>query len=404
MANHVSGLNLRREPEDQEQKIGRLKKEFVRRFGGTSDSLRIFAAPGRVNLIGEHIDYCGGHVFPAAITLDTTIIARKRRDGVLRLRATDLTDEASLPLGDLEPGKKLRWGNYQFGVADELQKAGFQLAGADMLYHDTVPLGAGLSSSANDAAAHPGGRLDPASLIHLARLSQKAEHNYIGVNCGIMDQFASAMGKKDHAILLDCATLDYQYAPLLLGEYALVIANTMKKRGLGESKYNERVAETSLGLSLLRQRLPGLKNLCDMTAAELEENRSVLADPVILKRVRHVVEENERVLRACSALAVNDLINFAKLLNEAQASIRDLYEVTGFELDVMVAEACRVKGCIAARMTGAGFGGCTVNLVRADAVSGFIEETGRRYMKKTGLRPEFYVCATGDGAREITGF
>jgi galactokinase len=402
---------FRREPEEMGHKIARLKDIFSERYGMAGSGLQVFAAPGRVNLIGEHIDYCGGFVFPAAITLDTTVIARPRPDRLIRLSATDLPDRVEISLDDLESGRHLRWGNYQLGVADELQKAGFPLCGADLLYHDTVPLGSGLSSSAaielatavalasmGLEAAGSDKRLD---LVQLAVLSQMAEHHYVGVNCGIMDQFASAMGKKGHAILLDCATLAFEYAPLDLGEYRLVLGNTMKKRGLGESKYNERVRETSIGLSILQQAMPEKKHLCDFSAAELELCQNLITDPVILRRVTHVILENERVKKACSALLEHDLLKFADLLNEAQVSIRDLYEVTGFELDVMVEEARAAEGCIAARMTGAGFGGCTVNLVRSDCVDTFIQNVGENYQKRTGRTPEFYACEIGDGARAI---
>jgi galactokinase len=403
--------SYRRDPENADSKIARLKEIYIERYGGSTADLRIFAAPGRVNLIGEHIDYCGGFVFPAAITLDTTVIARRRPDRLLHLSATDLPDRVVISLDELGQGKKLRWGNYQLGVADELQKAGYPLCGADILYHDTVPPRSGLSSSAaielatavalatmgQEAAGQP----RDIDLVRMAVISQLAEHHYVGVNCGIMDQFTSAMGRKGHAILLDCATLAFEYAPLELGAYCLVLGNTMKKRGLGESKYNERVRETSAGLAILQRFMPDKAHLCDISGAELALYQDRIDDPVILRRVRHAIWENERVRQAYQALRDHDLMAFADLLNEAQRSIRDLYEVTGFELDTLVAEALAADGCIAARMTGAGFGGCTVNLVRSDCIDTFIQSTGDHYQVKTGLRPEFYVCEIGAGAREI---
>jgi galactokinase len=401
----------RRDPEDTRQKIVRLKEAFIARYHGKTTDLRVFAAPGRVNLIGEHIDYCGGFVFPAALTQDTMVIARRRADRLLCFGATDLPDRVQVSLDELEKGKQLRWGQYQLGVADELQKAGYPLCGADMLYHVSVPFGAGLSSSAaielataialatlGQESAGSGQELDR---THLAVIAQLAEHRYVGVNCGIMDQFTSAMGKKGHALLLDCATLAYQYAPLDLGEYCLVLANTMKKHSLGETKYNVRVQETSAGFAILKRCFPDRNYLCDISGEELANCEDQIADPVILRRVKHVILENERVKLAYQALSSHNLAAFAVLLNQAQASIRDLYEVTGFELDTMVAEACAAQGCIAARMTGAGFGGCTVNLVHADWVSAFIRRTGENYRQKTGLQPEFYICEAGDGAREI---
>lgn len=393
------------------EKITLLKERFIEIYGGGVEELRVFAAPGRVNLIGEHIDYCGGFVFPAALTLDTTVIARKRKDRLVRLAATDLTDRVSVSLDNLSEGKTLRWGNYQLGVADELIKAGYELTGVDMLFHDTVPLGAGLSSSAAiqlataitlvtlGGEAH--GKNKPVDLVELAVISQRAENNYVGVQVGIMDQFTSAMGKKGHAILLDCGSLKYQYAPLRLEGYSLIVADTRKKRGLGESKYNERVRETGEGFAILKQFLPGKVNLCDVTTEEFEMYKDRLTDPVIRKRVEHVIYENARVLESFKALQNNDLAAFAGLLKKAHASMRDLYEATGFELDAMVEEAVKARGCIGARMTGGGFGGCTVNIVEEVFAEEFMKTTGERYQKKTGLAPEFYVCDIGDGAREL---
>lgn len=413
--NHVkdeAGFNMKQSDNmKQSEKIAALKKRFIEIYGGDGGDLRAFAAPGRVNLIGEHIDYCGGYVFPAAISLDTTVIVRKRDDRLLRLAATDLPDRVAVSLDRLEEGKALRWGNYQLGVADELQKAGYMLTGADLLYHDMVPLGSGLSSSAAIQLAtaitlatigkesHGGNR--QIDRIELAVISQRAEHNFVGVKCGIMDQFSSAMGKKDHALLLNCGTLGYQYTPLKLDGYRIVLANTKKKRGLGESKYNERVREIGEGFAALKKFLPEKKNLCDITVKEFEKYKGELADPTISKRVEHAIYENERVLKSFEALQRNDLKTFSRLLKEAHASIRDLYEVTGFELDTMVEEALKAEGCIGARMTGAGFGGCTVNIVKEESVDRFIAEVGEAYTRKTGIVPAFYVCEIGDGAREI---
>jgi galactokinase len=392
-------------------KIAELKKKFIEIYGGNEKDLRVFAAPGRVNLIGEHIDYCGGYVFPAAITLDSTVVVRKRADRTIRLAVTDLPDRVTGSLDNLEEGRSLRWGNYQMGVANELQKAGYRLIGVDMLFHDTVPLASGLSSSAAIEMAtaialvtlgnEEHGVTAPIDLVQLAVIGQRTEHNFCGVNCGIMDQFASAMGKKDHAILLDCGTLKYKYTPLKLKGYKIILANTKKKRGLGESRYNERVSETGEGLEILKKYMPYKVNLCDVTIEEYEKHKDRIIDPVIRKRVEHVIYENDRVTKSFDALQKNDLAVFGKLLKEAHASIRDLYEVTGFELDTMVEEAMKVDGVAGARMTGAGFGGCTVNIVRDESVEEFIKTVGENYTRKTGLVPEFYVSEAGDGAREI---
>ena len=339
------------------------------------------------------------------------MIARKRDDRTIRLAATDLTDRVTASLDNLEEGRGLRWGNYQLGVADELQKAGYKLVGVDMLFHDTVPLGSGLSSSAAIEMAtaitlvtlgnEGHGVTAPVDLVQLAVIGQRTEHNFCGVNCGIMDQFASAMGKKGHAMLLDCGTLNYRYTPLKLDGCRIVLANTRKKRGLGESKYNERVKETGEGLAILKRYLPDKVHLCDVTAEEFERYADRIEDPVIRKRVEHVIYENTRVLKSFEALEKGNLKEFGKLLAEAHASIRDLYEVTGFELDTMVDEALKIEGTVGARMTGAGFGGCTVNIVKEESVDTFIKVVGENYTKKTGLMPEFYVCDIGDGAREI---
>ncbi|ACL77528.1 galactokinase [Ruminiclostridium cellulolyticum] len=388
-----------------------LKKKFCRIYGGSEEDLRIFSGPGRVNLIGEHIDYCGGFVFPAALSLDSTVIARINNDNTLRVAATDLPDRVEVELDKLESAKSLKWGNYQAGVAFMLQDAGYRLVGVDMLFHDTVPLGSGLSSSAAIELAtavtlvtlsnEVYGITKPIDMVEMAVLGQRTENEFCGVSCGIMDQFASAMGKKDHAILLDCGTLEYKYLPLKLDGYKIVLGNTKKKRALGESKYNERVRECAEGLKILQKYLPNKRNLCDITVSEFEQYKSMIEDEVIKKRVTHVISENDRVLRAAEALKRNDLEELGRLLVEANDSIRDLYEVTGKELDTMTAEAMKVEGVLGARMTGAGFGGCTVNIVPEDKVDLFIQQVGENYKEQTGITPEFYVSEISDGAREI---
>ncbi len=388
-----------------------LKKKFCEIYGGSQEGLRIFVGPGRVNLIGEHIDYCGGLVFPAAISLYSTVVVRVNKENVLRLAATDLNDRVEVNLDNLESAKGLKWGNYQAGVAYMLKNAGYKLVGVDMLFHDTVPLGSGLSSSAAIELAtavtlvtlgnEEYGISKPIDMVQMAVIGQKTENEFCGVNCGIMDQFASAMGKKDHAILLDCATLEYQYLPLKIEGYKIVIANTKKKRALGESKYNERVLECDEGLKILQNYLSNKNNLCDITKAEFEQYNSKIENPIIRKRVTHVIYENDRVFKAVEALKKNDIVEFGRLLVEANDSIRDLYEVTGKELDTITYEAMKVEGVLGSRMTGAGFGGCTVNIVPSDKVDLFIEQVGKNYKEKIGLTAEFYVCDISEGAREI---
>lgn len=386
-----------------------LVQEFLSYFGGTPEGIRVFSAPGRVNLIGEHTDYNGGFVFPAALTLATTVLARPRADRIIRLVATDLKRIVEADLDNLASGKSLSWGNYQLGVADELQKAGFPLVGCDLLYEDKVPLGSGLSSSAAIEVATAfalvslgaGGKPVAIDPVRMAKISQTAEHNYIGVMCGIMDQFASAMGKKDHAIFLDCLTLRHEWVPLVMEGVSIVIANTNHKRSLGEGKYNERRAECEAGLEILKTALPGITCLRDVGAADFERHGRLIGDPVVRNRVAHVVYEDDRVLRSVDALKKGDLELFGQLMDQSHDSLRNLYEVTGFKLDALVDAFRACDGVIGSRMTGAGFGGCAVALVRTDAVETVKEKVGEAYRKAVGHDTTFYVSDVGDGAREV---
>lgn len=388
-----------------------MMKAFTGYFGGTDEGVRVFSSPGRVNLIGEHTDYNGGFVFPAALTVSSTVLARPRTDRTLRLIATDLKIMVEASLDRLGEYKGIKWGNYQLGVADELQKAGYRLTGCDLLYHDTVPLGAGLSSSAAIevataiALASLGraaeGREKPLDMVEMSLLCQRAENNYAGVNCGIMDQFASAMGKAGHAIFLNCRDLSYKLVPLDLKGYKIVIANTNKKRGLGESKYNERRSQCEKAVELLKKVIPGAACLGDISYADFLKFGHVIEDETIRKRAEHIITEDDRVLRSVEALLANDIALFGRYMVQSHDSLRDLYEVTGFELDVMVEEALKLEGVAGSRMTGAGFGGCTVSIVREDAVGSFIENVGQKYGERTGLKAAFYVSDIGDGGREI---
>ena len=394
--------------------------EFAELFGifgdvfGSTEGVRVFSAPGRVNLIGEHIDYCGGRVFPAALSLSNTVLARRNSTRKVRMYATDLKIKAEFDLDDIDAARSLRWGSYQAGVAKELAAAGCKLRGADMVFDSTLPFGSGLSSSASielatglallslaDNFSEMRPKLDN---VQLALIGQRAENRFCGVNCGIMDQFASAMGKAEHAILLNCATLEYEYVPLKLGDYSLVLANTRKKHTLGASKYNERRAEVEEGLKLMHRALPEKQfaNLCDYSENDFTDAKRVLdTEPVIRMRVEHVIRENARVNKAAEALKAGDLARFGVILKEANDSIRYLYEVTGDELDAMFEEAQYFDYCLGSRMTGAGFGGCTVNIVPTALTREFCAGLGKRYEARTGIVPEFYVCAVGDGAREL---
>ncbi len=388
-----------------------LKKEFISLYGGCEDDIRIFSSPGRVNLIGEHTDYNGGLVFPAALEMCTTIAVRKRNDNKVRLKATDLDVLVEADISSLDSYKGIGWGEYQIGVMHILSEAGYDIEALDMLYDDTVPHGSGLSSSAAIEVStaltfatlsnEKNGIDKECDMVSLALLSQKAEHEYAGVKCGIMDQFASAMGKKDHAILLDCNTLSYEYVPLSLGDYRIVITNTNKKHSLGASKYNERRSECEKALEILKTALPQKDCLCAFTPDEFEKYAHLLEDEIVRKRAKHAIFENDRVKKAVEVLKNGDLVSFGALMNLSHDSLKDDYEVSCFELDTLVCEARKIDGVLGSRMTGAGFGGCTVSIVHKDKVDEFKEKVSKNYAEKTGLKCDIYVTEAGDGAREI---
>ncbi len=391
--------------------IAEIKKEFCRIYGGSEENLRVFRSPGRVNMIGEHTDYNGGYVFPAALKMATTVVARKRQDNVIRLKATDLDVLIEAETDKLDSYRDLEWGNYQLGIAYVMQQKGYDIVGCDLLYDDTVPHGGGLSSSAAIEVStalmfatfnnEKKGIKEPVNMIEMALIGQKTENEYCGVNCGIMDQFASAMGKENHAIMLDCNTLKYKLVPLELGDCKIVIANTKKKHSLGASKYNERRSECDAAVEALKKVMPEITCLADVSPEKFEEYKNVIENETVRKRAEHVVYEIDRVVKSVEALEKNDICSFGKLMDASHNSLRDLYEVTGDELDAMVDEARKIKGTVGSRMTGAGFGGCTVNIVKENAVDEFIEKVGKGYTEKTGLVPEFYVSETGDGGCEI---
>lgn len=377
-----------------------IRAVFEKKFGAPAEA--VFSAAGRVNLIGEHIDYCGGKVLPAALTLKCRVAVRRNGLNRLRAAATDIPDFADLDLSDLSRYRGLKWGSYSAGVADEMQKAGYHLVGCDILYECTVPFGSGLSSSAaiEVATAYALARLgeNPIDKPRLAVLCQRAENRYCGVNCGIMDQFASAMGKKDKAILLNCKTLEYEYIPLELGNYELIVANCKKPHALVTSKYNERRAETDEALSLLQKELPEASCLADITPEAFEGAKHVLPFP-LLARAQHVVYECARVKEAASALKAGDIETLAKLINASHDSLSKLYEVTGKEPDALAYAARETEGCIASRMIGAGFGGCTISLVEQGKTQAFKQAVGKKYTQETGYTAAFYDTSIEDGVR-----
>lgn len=391
--------------------IRQMMNEKFTQYYGEVQGARFFFAPGRVNLIGEHTDYNGGYVFPAALSFGTYALVKPRTDKVYRFASLNFPEHiVETSVDHISYREEDDWANYPKGVLQKLmdfvadQKDAFR--GADVLFYGNIPNGAGLSSSASIemVTGYALSRLAGLSVpvIELVKLAQKAENEFVGVNCGIMDQFAVGMGKANHAVCLNCADLTYEYAPLKLEGYKLIITNTNKRRGLADSKYNERRAECEAGLEALRKVKPGLRDLGALSLEEWNELRGHVQDPVVANRVEHVVSEDDRVLKAVRALADNDLAKFGQLMIQSHESLRDLYEVTGAELDALMEAAVSVDGCIGSRMTGAGFGGCTVSLVQEDAVERFQSEVAEQYTAKTGLTPTFYVCDIGDGVKEIT--
>lgn len=363
----------------------------------------LFFAPGRVNLIGEHTDYNGGHVFPCALTIGTYGAARKNGEKVLRFYSLNFKELGviEVPVENLVYDKKDDWANYAKGVIKTLQDKGYSIhEGLDLLYYGNIPNASGLSSSAS-VEVLTGFMVKELfgldiSLVDLALVSQYAENHFIGVNCGIMDQFSIAMGKKDHAIFLDTSDLSYEYAPIKLEDSKIVIACSNKKRGLGDSKYNERRQECEDALASL-QKVVEIKSLGELTEEEFEKYKDSIGDFTRTKRAKHAVYENQRTIKAVEALSAGNITLFGELMNASHVSLRDDYEVTGIELDTLVEAAWAQKGVIGSRMTGAGFGGCTVSIVKNENVDGFIEKVGTIYENKIGYKADFYVVEVGDG-------
>ncbi len=356
-------------------------------------------AAGRVNVIGEHVDYCGGKVFPAALSMKNTVYVRANGTDKINLSWTTLPDKVSLDINNLERYKSLKYGNYQAGSALTWQRAGHKVLGCDMLMDCTVPFGSGLSSSAAievstiaALCAVAGETCDP---VEAALKAQQAEREFAGVNCGIMDQYASACGKKGHAMLLDCKTLDCEYVPVVLGDYAFVIANCNKPHSLVESKYNERRAQTEEALEVL-QKHTDITCLADLSAEEFARHAGALS-PVIERRARHVVHECVRVREAAQAMQTGDMVLLGKLLNASHESLKELYEVTGKELDALAAAAQSHPACAGSRMTGGGFGGCTISLVKKDCVEDFKAHVAKAYRDATGYTADFYEADISDG-------
>lgn len=385
-----------------------LNEKFEELFGAGGE-IRTYFAPGRVNLIGEHTDYNGGHVFPCALTIGTYGLARKREDKKLRFYSVNFPEDGLVEssLEDLKPEKEAGWTNYPKGVMWAFEEHGHKLGwGVDFLVYGDIPNGSGLSSSASlevltGLMLKDIHGMDEVTGKDLAVIGQYAENHFNGMNCGIMDQFASAMGKKDAAIFLDTGTLAFEYAPVALPDARIVITNSKVKHSLVGSAYNDRRNESEEALEDLQKVLP-VKTLGDLTEEAFEAHKEAIKNPVCRKRAKHAVYENQRTIRAYKALKANDLEAFGKYMNASHISLRDDYEVSCEEIDILVNLAWQIPGVIGSRITGGGFGGCTVSIVKNDAVESFIEKVGEGYRARTGHAAEFYVVDVGEGARRLS--
>ncbi len=383
--------------------LEKLRAEFEKKFGNQGD-VRSYFAPGRVNLIGEHTDYNGGHVFPCALTLGTYGLARKREDNKLRFYSVNFEKlgvvESSLD--DLTPYKAANWTNYPKGVMWAFEKRGYKLpCGLDILIYGNIPNGSGLSSSASLEVLTGVILKDmfgfDVSMVEIAQIGQYSENNFNGCNCGIMDQFASAMGKKDNAIFLDTNTLEFEYAPVVLEDAKIVIINSKVKHSLVDSAYNDRRNECETALKEL-QEVVDIKTLGDLTEEEFEAHKDAIKSEVRQKRAKHAVYENQRAIKAVAALKEDDVETFGKLMNASHVSLRDDYEVSCKEIDILVDLAWAIDGVVGSRITGGGFGGCTVSIVKNDVVDTFVETIGAKYEEAVGHKAEFYVVDIGNGA------
>ncbi len=384
----------------------KLIKEFARLYGDT-EGVRVFFAPGRVNLIGEHTDYNGGHVFPCALTIGTFAAVKKRDDRKLRFYSMnfDSLGVIETSLDDMNPKGDSNWTAYPKGVVWAFGQKGYEVpAGFDMVLYGNIPNGSGLSSSASlevltGMVLRELFNIDVDN-VNLALIGQYSENNYNGMNCGIMDQFASAMGKKDNAIFLDTATLKFEYAPIVLENASIVVTNSKVKHSLVNSEYNTRRSECEKALAELKT-VVDIASLGDLSEEAFEEHKGAITDPVCVKRAKHAVYENQRTIKAIEALKAGNIEEFGKLMIASHVSLRDDYAVSCDEIDVLVDEALKIPGVLGSRITGGGFGGCTVSIVKNDAIEAFKANVGAEYTKKTGITAEFYVVSVGDGPVEL---
>lgn len=382
-------------------------KQYFEKAFGSSENVTYYFAPGRVNLIGEHTDYNGGHVFPCALTIGTYAAVRANEEGCLRLYSENFADQGvrCISYENVKYAAEDNWTNYPKGIVWVFGEEGLHLThGLDIAFFGNIPNGSGLSSSASIEVLTAKILLDQFGWemdgVQISKLAQKSENQFNGVNCGIMDQFAIAMGKKDHAIFLDTSNLEYQYVPIKMEGISLVIACSNKKRGLADSKYNERRSECESALAEL-QKVVQINTLGDLTNDQFEQYASAISNPIWRQRAKHAVSENQRTVNAVFALQTGNIEAFGKLMNASHVSLRDDYEVTGIELDTLVEAAWEQEGVIGSRMTGAGFGGCTVSLVKNECVDAFIENVGKAYLEKIGYAADFYAVSVGDGPSVI---
>jgi galactokinase len=379
-------------------------EKFFEKYGNRNDKPVLFFSPGRVNLIGEHTDYNGGYVFPCALNYGTYLLARKITGNKLRLCTLNFNGDEETEISGFFVNKGKNWINYPLGVINEFLRKGIRIEGMELLFFGDVPNGAGLSSSASIEMVTAVALNDLFSggltTLEMVRMSQRAENEFVGMNCGIMDQFAAGFGKKDHAIFLNCDTMSYENVPLILKDCSLIITNTNKRRGLTDSKYNERRAECDKAVELLQSFKP-IRNLGELSVNDIPLLEKYIDNPVVRQRAKHVISENERVLEAVKVLKNNNIIRFGELMNLSHDSLKDDYEVTGNELDTLVYEGRKLPGVIGTRMTGAGFGGCTVSIVRTSDSAKFMIDLAEIYKHKTGLLPDFYQPEIGNGAGRL---
>ena len=388
-----------------------MKKKLFDMFAelfGDSEGARFYFSPGRVNLIGEHTDYNGGHVFPCALTLGTYGAARKREDNKIHFYSMNLDsfDVVEASLDDLTNKKEYNWANYPLGVVWAFKEKGHTItSGFDMIIWGNIPNGSGLSSSASlevltGVILTDLFEIKDLSMTDLALIGQYSENNFNGCNCGIMDQFAVAMGKKDHAIFLDTSDLSYEYAPCVLDGAKIVITNSKVKHSLVDSAYNDRRNECAAALKALQSELD-IQALGDLTPEEFEAHKSLIKDEIQLQRAKHAVYENQRTIDAVTALKAGDIESFGKLMNQSHISLRDDYDVSCEEIDILVDLAWKIPGVLGSRITGGGFGGCTVSIVKDESIDTFIETIGKTYLEKVGHEAEFYTVDIGDGASRL---